>query len=142
MFMDSKITKPTVAILDKEWKEPTYKSGLFRFLSRFAPGLIGTIVHWYWYLTEREYRLAIDLDRFFRIHTDRIDLLPESSGERGFVLSIDQTLALFFVQDGDGFFYEGWSLSDPGVPYEKGSPLVSDTLRDFYDAKETEDRTT
>lgn len=138
--MDYKTVKPSVSVLDREWKAPEYKSRIFRMLDAWFPDVIGIVTHWYWYLTDREYRLAIDLDKIFRTRTDRIDLLPEPSGERGFVLSIDRTTALYFVQDGDRFFYEGWSQSAPDALYEEGIPTVSDALRDFYDAKETEDR--
>lgn len=138
--MHYKTVKPSVSVLDQEWKAPEHKSSTFKFLSRWFPGIVDFCLHWYWYLTDREYRLAIDLDRIFRTRTERIDLLPEPSGERGFVLSVDRTTAFFFVQDEDRFFYEGWSLSGHDELYEEGTPVVSDAIRDFYDAKEAEDR--
>lgn len=126
--------RPSVAILDTDIEPPQYQSATFRFLSRWLPEILDPVLHLYWYATDPSYRLAIQLDRIFRRHTDRVDLLPESSGERGFVLSLDRQAALYFVQDGDRFFYEGWSLAAPGEEYEAGSPLISDTLRDAHEA--------
>lgn len=131
--------RPSVAILDTEMEPPAYRSATFSFLSRWVSDILDPLLHAYWYVTDPSYRLVSQLDRLFRRQTDRIDLLPESSGERGFVLSLDRQAALYFVQDGDRFFYEGWSLAGPGEEYEAGSPLVSDTLRDAYEAIAAED---
>ncbi len=132
-----KTVKPTVTILDREYEPPRYRSVIFRFFDRLFPRLFDLVSHWYWYLADPHYRMVIDLDRIFRDKTDRIDLLPEPSGQRGFVLSIDRQTALYFVQDGDRFFYEGWSASGSDR-YEKGSPLASDALRDFHERQEKE----
>lgn len=129
-----KKVRPSVAILDTEMEPPAYRSATFNFLSRWVPDILDPLLHAYWYATDPSYRLVMQLDRLFRRQTDRIDLLPESSGERGFVLSLDRQAALYFVQDGDRFFYEGWSLAGPGEEYETGSPLIADTLRDAHEA--------
>ena len=126
--------RPSIAILDTEMESPQYRSHTFRWLDQWLPEVVDLFMHAYWYATDPSYRMVMQLDRLFRRHSDRIDLLPESSGERGFVLSLDRQAALYFVQDGDRFFYEGWSLAGPGEEYETGSPLVADTLRDAHEA--------
>lgn len=56
-------------------------------------------------------------------HVKRIDILPGTSGERGFQIIIDGSTALYFCQDGDHFVYDGFENGE----YEKGEVTVFDT---------------
>jgi len=57
----------------------------------------------------------------------RIDIhpLPSRSG-RGFIITLDNRLSLFFYQDGDHFYYDGCEMGE----YEKGDVTVFDNIQD------------
>ncbi len=55
-------------------------------------------------------------------NSQRIDIFPSNSRERGFILILDCKLALFFDQDGDHFIYDGFEVGE----YEKGDVTVFD----------------
>jgi len=55
----------------------------------------------------------------------RIDILPSTSGLRGFILVLDRKTALYFYQDGDHFVYDGFEMGK----YEKGDVTIFDDLR-------------
>lgn len=54
--------------------------------------------------------------------TKRIDIIPSTSGERGFQIIIDGSTALYFCQNGDHFVYDGFENGE----YEKGEVTVFD----------------
>lgn len=60
-------------------------------------------------------------DRLF-YGADRVDIVPSTSGARGFQIVLDQRTALYFVQDGDRFVYDGCEEGE----YEKGTVTVFD----------------
>lgn len=55
-------------------------------------------------------------------NAERIDIMPSTSGIRGFQLIIDRSTALYFYQDGDHFVYDGFESGD----YENGDVTVFD----------------
>ncbi len=67
-------------------------------------------------------RVVEDLHGVFS-RSGRIDLFPLLE-RRGFMLVIENTLSLWFYQDGDGFKYDGFELG----PYEKGDVTIFDHL--------------
>ncbi len=66
--------------------------------------------------------VAENAQRIFK-DTKRIDIVPSTSGVRGFQLIIDRATSLYFYQDGDHFVYDGFESGD----YEKGDVTVFDT---------------
>lgn len=56
---------------------------------------------------------------------ERVDLFPSASGQRGFLLVLDRTTALYFYQDGDHFVYDGFEIGE----YEPGDVTVLDGVR-------------
>lgn len=56
------------------------------------------------------------------VETTRIDIVPSSSGVRGFQLIINGNTALYFNQDGDHFVYDGFEIGE----YEKGEVTIFD----------------
>lgn len=54
-----------------------------------------------------------------------VDLLPLESGNRGFMMVLDNKTALYFYQDGDHFVYDGFEMGE----YEKGDVTIFDNLK-------------
>jgi len=54
--------------------------------------------------------------------TQRIDIVPSTSGGREFQIIIDGSIALYFYQDGDHFVYDGFESGE----YENGDITVFD----------------
>ncbi len=54
-----------------------------------------------------------------------IHLLPSRSG-RGFIITLDNKLSLFFYQDGDHFYYDGCEIGE----YEKGNVTIFDNVQE------------
>lgn len=54
----------------------------------------------------------------------RVDLLPLSSGYRGFMIVLDKKTALYFHQDYDHFVYDGFEMGK----YEKGDVTIFDDI--------------
>src|SRR3989344_7336276 len=72
-------------------------------------------------------QLGIDTDFADKTHevfenTERIDIIPSSSGTRGFQIIIDGHTALYFNQDGDCFTYDGFEVGE----YKKGDVTIFD----------------
>ncbi|MEK7159828.1 MAG: hypothetical protein AAB766_05010 [Patescibacteria group bacterium] len=59
--------------------------------------------------------------KFFQ-GVERIDLVPSTSGTRGFKLILDGSTALYFYQDGDHFSYDGFEVGE----YDAGDVTVLD----------------
>jgi len=57
----------------------------------------------------------------------RIDIhpLPSCSG-RGFIITLDNKLSLFFYQDCDHFYYDGCEMGK----YEKGNVTIFDNIQE------------
>ena len=55
----------------------------------------------------------------------RIDIQPLAGGSRGFILTLDNKLTLWFYQDGDHFVYDGYEIGQ----YENGEVTVFDSLK-------------
>lgn len=75
-------------------------------------------------------RLQADGTLYRRAHevfakVERVDLFPSASGQRGFLLVLDKTTALYFYQDGDHFMYDGFEIGE----YEPGDVTVLDGAR-------------
>ncbi len=67
----------------------------------------------------------IDAARILFGTTKRIDVFPRDSREgRGFNIILDNKLALFFLQYGDAFRYDGLEIGE----YKKGDITVFDSL--------------
>lgn len=64
--------------------------------------------------------------KLFR-ESERIDIhpLPSRSG-RGFIITLDNKLSLFFYQDGDCFYYDGCEMGE----YEKGDVTIFDNIQE------------
>lgn len=60
---------------------------------------------------------------FFNV--DRVDLIPLSSENRGFIMILDRQTALYFYQDGDHFSYDGYEMGE----YKKGDVTIFDQLK-------------
>ncbi|OGL69602.1 MAG: hypothetical protein A2745_02200 [Candidatus Harrisonbacteria bacterium RIFCSPHIGHO2_01_FULL_44_13] len=58
-------------------------------------------------------------------NSERIDIVPSQSGERGFQLIIDQSTCLYFYQDGDRFVYDGYETGK----HKKGKVTVFDDIK-------------
>ncbi|HCR41884.1 TPA: hypothetical protein DIV45_00745 [Patescibacteria group bacterium] len=56
--------------------------------------------------------------------SERIDLYPTASAERGFILVLDLKTALYFYQDGDHFKYDGFEMGE----YDKGNIAIFDHI--------------
>lgn len=54
----------------------------------------------------------------------RIDIQPLRSRRRGFILTLDNKLTLWFYQDGDHFTFDGYEMGE----YENGEVTVFDNL--------------
>jgi hypothetical protein len=55
----------------------------------------------------------------------RIDIAP-FSGSRGFIITLDNRLSLWFNQDGDCFKYDGFEMG----PYDDGDVTVFDSMKE------------
>ena len=55
----------------------------------------------------------------------KVDIIPSTSGQRGFILVLDRTTALYFYQDGDHFAYDGFEVGD----YDKGDITIFDNKK-------------
>ena len=55
----------------------------------------------------------------------RIDIQPTSGGSRGFILTLDNKLTLWFFQDGDHFTFDGYEMGE----YDSGEVTDFDQLR-------------
>jgi hypothetical protein len=65
------------------------------------------------------------LDHASELFSDkRIDIQPLSGDHRGFIITIDNQLSLFFYQDGDHFKFDGYEMGK----YENGDVTVFDKL--------------
>lgn len=56
--------------------------------------------------------------------TERIDLYPVASGQRGFIVILDLKTALYFYQDGDHFKYDGFEMGE----YDGGDVTIFDNI--------------
>ncbi len=64
-------------------------------------------------------------DKLFR-DTKRIDIQPLSGSDgRGFIIFLDNQLSLYFYQDGDHFYFDGFEIGE----YDSGDVKVFDGLR-------------
>lgn len=59
------------------------------------------------------------------IDTERIDIIPSKSGERGFQIILNKSTALYFYQDGDHFAFDGAEVGE----YEGGDITIFDHIR-------------
>jgi hypothetical protein len=59
------------------------------------------------------------------IDTDRVDIIPSKSGERGFQIILNKSTALYFYQDGDHFTFDGAEVGE----YEGGDVAIFDHLK-------------
>jgi hypothetical protein len=67
------------------------------------------------------------IDYAYKLFADakRIDIQPLSGeGGRGFIVFLDCSLSLYFYQDGDHFYYDGFEIGE----YGKGEVTVFDRL--------------
>lgn len=67
------------------------------------------------------------IDYSFKLFGDaeRIDIQPLTGEHRGFIICLDCKLTLWFFQDGDHFFYDGFEVGE----YDKGEVMVFDKLK-------------
>jgi len=59
----------------------------------------------------------------------RIDLSRTAGPGRGFILTLDNKLSLFFYQDGDHFSFDGYEIGD----YENGQVTIFDSIKNPKD---------
>jgi hypothetical protein len=59
---------------------------------------------------------------------ERIDIRRVASGHRGFILTLDNKMELFFYQDGDHFTYDGFEIGE----YEPGDVTALDHAKDNF----------
>lgn len=55
---------------------------------------------------------------------DRIDICRVAGANRGFILTLDHKLQLYFYQDGDRFVFDGFEIGE----YESGDVTIFDRL--------------
>lgn len=55
----------------------------------------------------------------------RIDIQPLSGKNRGFIITLDNKLSLWFFQDGDSFKFDGYEVGE----YDNGEITVFDGLK-------------
>ena len=63
-------------------------------------------------------------EQLFR-KAERIDLIPSASGERGFILILNKTIAFYFYQEHDHFRYDGFETGE----YDRGEVTIFDHFR-------------
>jgi len=93
---------------------------LTKIILRFWPGLA---------MTRLARKMGINTPLFSEAHNlfskvRRIDLLPLTSGYRGFMIVLDKKTALYFHQDYDHFIYDGFEMGK----YEKGDVTIFDNI--------------
>ena len=98
------------------------KISLFKkFLIRFAPKMF------FRYMAEEQgigsKRIDSAMDLFKGVK--RIDIHPLSGGSsRGFIITLDRKLSLYFYQNGDSFNYDGFEMGE----YDKGDVTIFNKL--------------
>lgn len=105
----------------KNYKLPEFESYLFRFLVKIFPWPFRMLMRHNMRMRMRPLESAHN----FFAKSKRIDIVPLRSGQRGFMIIIDQNKALYFYQDGDSFRYDGCKMGD----YEKGDVTLFDDLK-------------
>jgi len=55
---------------------------------------------------------------------ERIDISRTATSDRGFILTLDKKMRLFFYQDGDHFSFDGYEIGE----YENGEVTIFDNL--------------
>lgn len=96
-------------------------SWFVRILMRFAPKTFLRYAAKKQGLDDRKIKYAMKLFG----ESKRIDITPlPSRGGRGFIVYLDNKLALFFYQDGDHFYFDGLEMGE----YGNGDVTVFDKL--------------
>jgi len=94
-----------------------------KLLMRFAPKTF------LYYAAKKQNIEPQKIDNAMKLfgESERIDihLLPSRSG-RGFIITLDNKLSLFFYQDGDHFYYDGCEIGE----YEKGNITIFDNIQE------------
>ncbi len=107
--------------LAQGYKLPEFESRTFRFLAKYFP--------WPFRFALR-YSIKKKLEPMDKVHeffagSEKVDIVPLESGERGFMIIIDRKQALYFYQDGDGFRYDGCEMGE----YGKGDVTIFDNSK-------------
>ncbi|MEK7643989.1 MAG: hypothetical protein AAB390_01665 [Patescibacteria group bacterium] len=93
-----------------------------KLLFRIAPMLVMKMEARHLRIDSRKFELA---EKLFG-DAERIDVRPLAGVDgRGFIVTIDNGLSLFFCQDGDRFIYDGYEIGE----YEDGNVTVFDSLK-------------
>ncbi|SRR6056297_612101 len=99
--------------LENKFKLPWQK----RFLMKYFPKL---------FLRLSGKEMGVDnkkIDYAYRLFDDaKIDIQPLSGGTRGFIITVDNKLTLWFYQDGNHFKFDGIEMGD----YDDGDVTVFD----------------
>jgi len=66
-----------------------------------------------------------DLDYSFKLFENKKVHIQPLSGSRGFIITLDNNLTLWFYQDGDHFIYDGFEMGE----YEDGDVTVLDNFK-------------
>jgi hypothetical protein len=96
-----------------EFKIPRYK----KFLMKYFPGLFLRLFGKEIGLDNKKIGHAYKLFEDAEIH-----IQPLSGGSRGFILTLDNKLTLWFYQDGDHFKFDGIEMGE----YDDGDVTVFD----------------
>lgn len=70
-----------------------------------------------------DFKLAEKANDLFS-NVERVDVIPSSSGRRGFQIILNKSTALYFYQDGDHFTFDGYESGD----YDGGNVTIFDDL--------------
>jgi hypothetical protein len=100
---------------------PQFKSRTFRFIAKYFSWPLRMFLRGITWIQMRPLKKV----HAFLAKSERIDIVPLRSGRRGFIIIVDQTKALHFYQDGNGFQYEGYEIGY----FEKGDVAIFDDIK-------------